>query len=102
MAAKKKVTKRAPKRRPRSYSPKRSRPSKQQTSEKAHASPPTVFDDGKGCPPDHAVPWKMWPKGKPAQPRVFHHQSWYGARALAAEHFGVHRDLIDWEKQDES
>lgn len=66
--------------------------------EKAHASPPNVFDDPETRPPPGAVPWKMWPRGEPERAKTFHHQSWYGARALAAAHLGVNREQIEWER----
>lgn len=66
--------------------------------EKAHASPPTIFDDGRRRPSSTPIPWRMWPRGKHMDAEMFWHQSWYGARALAAAHFGVHRESIMWDE----
>jgi hypothetical protein len=73
------------------------KPQRERSAEKAHASPPNVFDDPAKRPPSGAVPWKMWPRGKHMDAETFWHQSWYGARALAAAHFGVSREHIEWE-----
>lgn len=72
--------------------------------ERMHASPPTVlFDGSTGKQPSAVdIPWRMWPRrsapGRPHEPEIFWHQSWYGARRLAAMHFGVSRDQIMWDE----
>jgi hypothetical protein len=65
--------------------------------EKAHASPPNVFDDPKSLPPAGEVRWMMWPTSQPHLAREFWSQSWYSAREKASVHFGVPREHIRWE-----